>query len=30
VVIPRAGHTSSVEAPEAITRELGAFFEAHA
>ena len=30
VVIPHAGHTSSVEAPEAITRELGAFFEAHA
>jgi len=29
VVIPRAGHTSSVEAPEAITRELAAFFEAH-
>jgi pimeloyl-ACP methyl ester carboxylesterase len=30
VVIPHAGHTSSVEAPDAITRELGAFFEAHA
>jgi len=30
VIIPRAGHTSSVEAPEAVTRELGAFFEAHA
>jgi pimeloyl-ACP methyl ester carboxylesterase len=29
VIIPRAGHTSSVEAPEAITRELSAFFEAH-
>jgi pimeloyl-ACP methyl ester carboxylesterase len=28
-IIPRAGHTSSVEAPEAVTRELGAFFEAH-
>ena len=27
VVIPRAGHTSSVEAPEAIARQLGAFFE---
>ncbi len=30
VVIPRAGHTSSVEAAPAITRELRAFFEAHA
>ncbi len=30
VVIPRAGHTSSVEEPEAITRELAAFVEAHA
>ncbi|MCU1280693.1 MAG: Alpha/beta hydrolase fold protein [bacterium] len=30
VVIPRAGHTSSVEEPEAITRALAAFFETHA
>ncbi len=30
VVIPRAGHTSSVEAPEAVTRALGEFLEAHA
>ncbi|HWE27633.1 MAG TPA: alpha/beta hydrolase [Polyangia bacterium] len=30
VVIPRAGHTSSVEEPDAITRELAAFFAAHA
>jgi len=30
VVVPRAGHTSSVEAPEPIVRELVAFFEAHA
>ena len=30
VVIARAGHTSSVEAPEAITRELASFLEAHA
>ena len=29
VVIPRAGHTSSVEEPDAVTRALGAFFEAH-
>ncbi|HEX8951351.1 MAG TPA: alpha/beta fold hydrolase [Polyangia bacterium] len=29
VIIPRAGHTSSVEAPEAVTRELAAFLEAH-
>ena len=29
VVIPRAGHTSSVEEPDAITRALRAFFEAH-
>jgi 3-oxoadipate enol-lactonase len=30
VVIPRAGHTSSVEEADAVTRELRAFFEAHA
>ncbi|MCU1283164.1 MAG: alpha/beta hydrolase fold having protein, partial [bacterium] len=30
VVIPRAGHTSSVEEPDAITRALRSFFEAHA
>ena len=30
VVIPRAGHTSSVEEPEAVTRALGEFLEAHA
>ena len=29
VVIPRAGHTSSVEEPDAITRALDAFFAAH-
>ena len=29
VVVPHAGHTSSVEAPAAITRELAAFIEAH-
>jgi 3-oxoadipate enol-lactonase len=29
VVIPRAGHTSSIEAHEAVTRELAAFLEAH-
>ena len=29
VVIPRAGHTSSVEEPDAINRALAAFFEAH-
>jgi pimeloyl-ACP methyl ester carboxylesterase len=29
VVIPRAGHTSSVEAPEAVTRALAEFLEAH-
>jgi 3-oxoadipate enol-lactonase len=29
VVIPRAGHTSTVEEPDAITRALTAFFEAH-
>jgi pimeloyl-ACP methyl ester carboxylesterase len=29
VRIARAGHTSSVEEPEAIARELAAFFEAH-
>jgi 3-oxoadipate enol-lactonase len=30
VNIPRAGHTSSVEAPEAVARALADFFEAHA
>jgi pimeloyl-ACP methyl ester carboxylesterase len=29
VVIPRAGHSSSIEAPDAIARELAAFFAAH-
>ncbi len=29
VVVPHAGHTSSVEAPDVIVRELMAFFEAH-
>lgn len=30
VTIPRAGHTSSVEEPEAITRALAELFDAHA
>jgi 3-oxoadipate enol-lactonase len=29
VVVPRAGHSSSLEAPDAIARELAAFFAAH-
>ena len=29
VVIPRAGHTSSVEEPVAVTRQIEAFLEAH-
>jgi hypothetical protein len=29
-VIPRAGHTSSVEEPAAVTRAIGEFVGAHA